>query len=83
MGQAVGLGPDQTRIMVAAGAAGAIAATFNAPIAGVMFAMEVILGNFAARSFGLVVIASVTSTAISQAVLGENPPSASSKRSPW
>ncbi len=64
------MGPDQTRIMVAAGAAGAIGATFNAPIAGVMFAMEVILGSFAARSFGLVVIASVTSTAISQAVLG-------------
>ena len=71
MGQAVGLGPDQTRIMVAAGAAAAIGATFNAPIAGVMFAMEVILGSFAARSFGLVVIASVTSTAISQAVLGQ------------
>jgi CIC family chloride channel protein len=61
------------RIMVAAGAAGAIGATFNAPIAGVMFAMEVILGSFAARSFGLVVIASVTSTAISQAVLGREP----------
>ncbi len=73
VGQAVGLGPDQTRIMVAAGSAAAIAATFNAPIAGVMFAMEVILGNFAARSFGLVVIASVTSTAISQAVLGSEP----------
>jgi len=73
VGQAMGLGPDQTRIMVAAGSAAAIGATFNAPIAGVMFAMEVILGNFAARSFGLVVIASVTSTAISQAVLGREP----------
>jgi len=73
VGQIVGLGPDQTRLMVAAGAAGAISATFNAPIAGVMFAMEVILGSFAARSFGLVVIASVTSTAISQAVLGREP----------
>ncbi|MBT8396036.1 MAG: chloride channel protein, partial [Gemmatimonadetes bacterium] len=73
VGQAAGLGPDQTRIMVAAGAAAAIGATFNAPIAGVMFAMEVILGSFAARSFGLVVIASVTSTAISQAALGREP----------
>ena len=52
---------------------GPSAATFNAPIAGVMFAMEVILGNFASRSFGLVVIASVTSTAISQAFLGREP----------
>jgi len=73
VGQAVGLGLSQTRILVAAGAAGAIAATFNAPIAGVMFAMEVILGSFAARSFGLVVIASVTATAISQAALGNAP----------
>jgi CIC family chloride channel protein len=73
LGQAVGMGPDQTRILVASGAAGAIAATFNAPIAGVMFALEVILGSFAARSFGLVVIASVSATAASQAVLGREP----------
>jgi CIC family chloride channel protein len=73
VGQVVGLGPDQVRILVAAGAAAAIGATFTAPIAGVMFAMEVILGSFAARSFGLVVIASVTATAISQAALGNEP----------
>jgi CIC family chloride channel protein len=73
VGQTLGLGPGQTRILVAAGAAAAIGATFNAPIAGVMFAMEVILGSFAARSFGLVVIASVTATAISQAALGDSP----------
>lgn len=73
VGQVVGLGPNQTRILLAAGAASAIAATFNAPIAGVMFAMEVVLGSFAARSFGLVVVASVTATAISQAVLGDAP----------
>jgi CIC family chloride channel protein len=73
VGQVVGLGPAHTRILVASGSAAAIAATFNAPIAGVMFAMEVILGSFAARSFGLVVIASVTATAISQAVLGNEP----------
>ncbi len=73
LGQVVGLGPDRTRILVAAGAAGAIAATFNAPIAGVMFALEVVLGSFAARSFGLVVISSVTATAISQAALGTEP----------
>ncbi len=73
LAQIVGFGPDRIRLMVAAGSAGAIAATFNAPIAGVMFAMEVILGSFAARSFGLVVIASVSATAVSQAVLGQEP----------
>ncbi|MFQ5890572.1 MAG: chloride channel protein [Gemmatimonadota bacterium] len=73
VGQVAGLGPEQVRILVAGGAAGAIGATFNAPIAGVMFALEVILASFAARSFGLVVIASVTATAVSQAFLGRQP----------
>jgi len=73
VGQWIGVGADQLRILVAAGAAGAIGATFNAPIAGVMFAMEVILRNFAAKSFGLVVISSVTATVLTQAVLGTEP----------
>jgi chloride channel protein, CIC family len=73
LGQWIGLGSEQLRIMVAAGAAGAIGATFNAPIAGVMFAMEVILANFASKSFGLVVISSVTATVLAQAVLGTEP----------
>jgi CIC family chloride channel protein len=68
-----GLGPEQTKLLVACGAAGGIGATFNAPIAGVMFALEVILGNFAARSFGLVVISSVSATALARAVLGPEP----------
>ncbi len=71
--QFVGMGAQEMRIMVAAGAAGAIGATFNAPIAGVLFALEVILGSFAARSFGLVVVASVTATAVAQTVLGTEP----------
>ena len=61
------------RLLVACGAAGAIGATFNAPIAGVLFALEVILESFAARSFGVVVISSVTATAVSRAFLGEEP----------
>ena len=73
LGQWVGLGADEIKLLVAAGAAGAIGATFNAPIAGVLFALEVILGSFAARSFGLVVIASVTATAAVQPVLGTQP----------
>ena len=68
-----GLGPEQTKLLVACGAAGGIGATFNAPIAGVMFALEVVLGSFAARSFGLVVISSVSATALARAVLGPEP----------
>jgi len=73
LGQWVGLGAEEIKLLVAAGAAGAIGATFNAPIAGVLFALEVILGSFAARSFGLVVVASVTATAVVQPVLGTAP----------
>ena len=61
------------RTLVAAGAAGGISATFNAPIAGVFFALEVILRDFSARAFSLVVLASVTATVISRALLGQNP----------
>jgi CIC family chloride channel protein len=73
LGQVVGLGAEDVKLLVAAGSAGAISATFNAPIAGVLFALEVILGSFAARSFGLVVVASVSATAVAQAVLGTQP----------
>lgn len=71
--QFAGLSSEQVKLMVAAGSAGAIAATFNAPVAGVLFGLEVILGSFAARSFGLVVVSSVSATAVAQAVLGPEP----------
>jgi chloride channel protein, CIC family len=73
LGQMAGFGPNRLRVMVAGGAAGAIGATFNAPIAGVMFAMEVILGDFATNSFGLVVVSSVSATVLVRGVLGAEP----------
>ena len=73
IGQLAGLRESGIKLMVACGAAAAVGGTFNAPIAGVIFALEVILGNFGARSFGLVVIASVTSTAVNRAFLGKAP----------
>lgn len=68
-GQQLHLSEDHIRILVAAGAAGAIAAAFNAPIAGVFFALEVILnGVFESQSFGVVVLAAVVSAAFTQAI---------------
>lgn len=64
---------NRLRILVACGAAGGIAATFNAPIAGPFFAMELILRDFAAESFGAVVLSSVTASVIGRAAFGDNP----------
>ncbi|HEV2635250.1 MAG TPA: chloride channel protein [Actinocrinis sp.] len=64
---------DRLRILVACGAAGGIAATFNAPLAGVFFAMELILLDFAAEAFGMVVLSSVTASVIGRAAFGDAP----------
>jgi CIC family chloride channel protein len=73
LAQLLKLSPERTRLLVVCGAAAGIGGTFNAPVGGVLFAMEVILGSFAARSFGLVVVSSVTATALCRAVLGTAP----------
>ncbi len=68
-GQRLRLNEDQVRLLVAAGAASAVAAAFKAPIAGVFFALEVILnGAFETRSFGVVVLAAVVSAGFTQAI---------------
>lgn len=62
------------RLMVAAGTASAVAAAFNAPIAGVFFAIEVILvGELAVTSSAVVMLASVMSAAVAHALRGTNP----------
>ena len=63
----------KVKLLVACGAAGGISATFNAPLAGVFFAMEIVLRGWTAESFGMVVVSSVTSSVIGRAVLGDDP----------
>jgi CIC family chloride channel protein len=70
LGQLTRLGAENTRLLVACGAAGGIGATFNAPIAGVFFGLELILRDWETRSFGLVVLAGVVATAVGRIAFG-------------
>lgn len=65
------LGEDEVRSLVAAGAGAGIGASFNAPIAGMLFALEVILSSFSARHMSSVVIASVSAAITTQTIVGE------------
>ncbi len=66
-------GPERKTLLVAAGAAAAISAAFNAPLAGAFFALEELLGGLSIAAFPVVVVASVVAAVISRAVFGNHP----------
>jgi len=72
IGQWFHLTEKQTRTLVGCGVAAGIAASFNAPIAGVLFALEVILADYAVTTFTPIVLAAVIATVITRAHLGNN-----------
>lgn len=71
--QLLKLNTPRMRLLVACGASAGISATFNAPLAGPFFAMELILRDFAAESFAAVVLASVTASVVGRSLLGDSP----------
>ncbi len=73
LGQWLQVSKDKMRTLVAAGAAGGIAAAFNAPVAGALFAVEIIFGDFGVMQFSPIVISSVTATVVSRHYLGDFP----------
>lgn len=87
LGQAFKLPPRYLRLLVVAGASGGISATFNAPIAGALFGMEVILHEFTAESFAAVGIGAVVADMVSIPFLGTKPffvlPATVGTLSPW
>jgi CIC family chloride channel protein len=72
-GHILGLSDSKRRVFTAAGAGAAIAAVFNSPLGGIFFALEIILLNdFQTPTFSALVLASVTASAISRAILGNH-----------
>ena len=67
------LGRAMSRTLLGCGVAAAVAASFNAPIAGVFFALEVVVGHYALSAFAPVVVAGVLGTIVSRMVYGDFP----------
>jgi CIC family chloride channel protein len=73
IGQFFRSGAPRLKVLVACGSAAGISAAFNAPIAGVFFSLEKVLGSFGVSAFPPILVASVIASAISRAVLGNAP----------
>ncbi|NLJ99666.1 MAG: chloride channel protein [Clostridia bacterium] len=73
IGQVFKLHPAKLIQLTAAGAAGGLAAIFNAPVAGVIFAMEAILAKFHTKSFCYLALASVTALQLRKLIMGTEP----------
>jgi len=73
LGRRLGLRPEKVKALLPVGAAAAIAAAFNTPLAAVLFALEEIVGDLHAPVLGSVVLASATSWMVLRLLLGNNP----------
>ncbi|HSY92285.1 MAG TPA: chloride channel protein [Candidatus Binatus sp.] len=73
LGRFLGLSPEKVKALIPVGAAAAIAAAFNTPLAAVLFSLEEIMGDLNAPVLGSVVLASATSWMVLRLLLGNNP----------
>lgn len=72
-GQLLRFSDERVRVLVAAGAASGVAAAFNAPIASVFFALEIIIGELSSKAFGIIALSAVVSSVFTQAISGPEP----------
>jgi CIC family chloride channel protein len=70
LGQMFRMSEEQLKILVGCGAAASISATFNAPLAGALFALEVILGDFTVGTFSPIILSSVLANAFTRYLVG-------------
>ena len=73
LGQRLGLPNNSLRVLVACGTAGGIAAAFHTPLAGVIFAMEVIVAQYTVIGFIPIMLAAVSASAVSYILSGSEP----------
>jgi CIC family chloride channel protein len=73
LGQKLGLRPEKIKALVPVGAAAAVAAAFNTPLAAVLFSLEEVVGDMHAPVLGSVVLASATSWGMLRLLLGNDP----------
>jgi chloride channel protein, CIC family len=73
LGRTLGLSPEKVKALIPVGAAAAVAAAFNTPLAAVLFALEEVVGDLHAPVLGSVVLASATSWAMLRLLLGNDP----------
>ncbi|HMI52622.1 MAG TPA: chloride channel protein [Candidatus Saccharimonadales bacterium] len=73
LGRKLGLRPEKVKALIPVGAAAAVAAAFNTPLAAVLFSLEEVVGDLHAPVLGSVVLASATSWAMLRLLLGNDP----------